>query len=158
MLDSDHWEYKEETGNDFGRDCIIELSENNEWNNHKVVGQIKVTSHIKIVTGDEVTIAIPVKTIEYALGSPVAFILFVVDVNTSNVYFQCIQQFFIENKEYYDKLDQITINIHIPINQNLENNDELLRSWARTIYVGGPGIELCKYEKDYKRDKLLKVK
>ena len=34
-LDTDHWEYREETGNDVGRDCIIELIECDEWTNHK---------------------------------------------------------------------------------------------------------------------------
>ena len=39
MLDADHWDYKEETVNDYGRDCIVELSEKDEWLNHKVEGQ-----------------------------------------------------------------------------------------------------------------------
>ena len=41
QLDADHWDYKQITGNDVGRDCILELSENNQWKNHKIEGQIK---------------------------------------------------------------------------------------------------------------------
>ena len=42
-IDADHWEFRQETGNDVGRDCTLELSENNEWPNHKIEGQIKGT-------------------------------------------------------------------------------------------------------------------
>lgn len=42
-LNAEHWDYREETGNDYERDCVIELSENDCWNNHKIEGQIKGT-------------------------------------------------------------------------------------------------------------------
>ena len=48
-LNADHWDYREETGNDYGRDCVAELSENDEWLNHKVEGQIKGTASPKFV-------------------------------------------------------------------------------------------------------------
>ena len=63
QLDADHWDYREETGNDYGRDCVIELSENNEWQNHKVEGQIKGTIAPKQVN-NEISFPMPVKTIE----------------------------------------------------------------------------------------------
>lgn len=144
-LNAEHWDYKEETGNDYGRDCIIELSENNEWCNHKIEGQIKGTLQPRITNNNEISMPVSVKTIEYALGSPIAFILFVANTKTNDVYYQCLQHYFIEHREYFDKLDQKTINIRIPITQSLESNDELLQLWAKTTYVGGPGRTLHEY-------------
>ena len=137
-LDAEHWDYREETGNDYGRDCVVELSENDEWFNHKVEGQIKGTASPKIV-GKDVSFPMPVKTIEYALGTSTAFILFVVDTKKEVVYYQCVQQYFIDHKELFDKLTQKTINIHIPISQNLSVDDTLLQNWARATFIDGPG-------------------
>ena len=87
-LDTDHWDFKEETGNDVGRDSIIELSENDEWKNHKVECQIKgQKSPTLICGGTYVSYPMEIKTILYALGSPVAFVLFVVDITNEIVYF-----------------------------------------------------------------------
>jgi hypothetical protein len=147
VLDADHWDYKEETGNDYGRDCIVELSENDEWNNHKIEGQIKGTSSPAIV-GDEISFPMPVRTIEYALGTPNAFILFVADTNSNVAYYQCVQQYFIDHKELKDKLDQKTINIRIPRSQVLPENDNQLQHWARTIFVNGPGDSLQAYNQE----------
>lgn len=142
MLDADHWDYKEETGYDYGRDCIVELSEKDEWLNHKVEGQIKGTASPKFV-GNDISFPMPVKTIEYALGTHTAFILFVADTTTKrDVYYQCVQQYFIDNKYLFDKLSQQTINIHIPVAQNLSVDDKLLQNWACATFVDGPGPAL----------------
>ena len=145
QFDPNHWDYKEETGNDVGRDCVIELSENDEWRNHKIEGQIKGTRVLKIVDNNMVSFPMSVSTIEYALGTTVAFVLFVVDVVNKKTYCQCIQQYFIEHQELFEKLSQKTINIRIPSGQILEECDELLVSWARKVFVDGPGIELKEY-------------
>ena len=85
-LNADHWDYKEETGNDYGRDCVVELSEKDEWLNHKVEGQIKGTGTPSFVeNGTAVSYPMPVKTIEYALGTSTSFVLFVADTTTNNV-------------------------------------------------------------------------
>lgn len=146
-LDADHWDYREETGNDYGRDCVVELSENDEWLNHKVEGQIKSTASPKFV-GDVVSFPMPVKTIEYALGTHTSFILFVVDTKKEYVYYQCVQQYFIDNKELFDKLNQQTINIHIPVSQNLSVDDKLLQNWARSTFIDGPGKGLRLYDNE----------
>ena len=140
-LDADHWDYREETGNDYGRDCVVELSENDEWLNHKVEGQIKGIASPKFV-GDDVSFPMPVKTIEYALGTSTSFILFVVDTTKNDVYYQCVQQYFIDHNELFDKLDQKSINIHIPISQNLSVDDTPLQNWARATFIDGPGKDL----------------
>ena len=146
-LDADHWDYREETGNDYGRDFVVELSENDEWLNHKVEGQIKSTASPKFV-GDFVSFPMPVKTIEYALGTHTSFILFVVDTKKEYVYYQCVQQYFIDNKELFDKLNQQTINIHIPVSQNLSVDDKLLQNWARSTFIDGPGKGLRLYDNE----------
>lgn len=146
QVNPDHWDYREESGNDYGRDCTIELSENDEWLNHKVEGQIKGTSAIKkSVNGDFVSFSMEVRTIEYALGTPTAFALFVADTVANVVYFQCIQDYFIENKHLYKKLDQETITIRIPTSQKLDSNDEKLKELAKETFVDGPGLSLKRY-------------
>ena len=146
QIDSDHCDYREETGNDYGRDCIIELSENDEWHNHKVEGQIKGTGSIKkIDDGAYISFPMPVRTIEYALGTATAFVLFVADTKTNDVYFQCVQDYFIENKKLFEKLEQSTINIRIPVSQNLTSGDAALQELARVTFVDGPGEHLKRY-------------
>lgn len=146
QINSDCWDYHEETGNDYGRDCVIELSENDEWNNHKIEGQIKGTGSINFVDNNlYVSYPMPVHTIEYALGASTAFVLFVADIHTNNVYYQCVQDYFINNKNLFDKLNQGTINIRIPVSQNLLISDTLLKELAKITFVDGPGIKLKRY-------------
>lgn len=147
-IDTEHWEFRQETGNDVGRDCTIELSENDKWLNHKVEGQIKGTTKIKCLR-DQKTITFPIetKTINYALGSPIPFILFYVDVKNEIVYFLPIQDYFIANKHLFKKLEdnQVKMTLHIPNKNTLSNNDEMLVSIAKNTYLDGPGDALKKY-------------
>lgn len=146
QIDSEHWDYREETGNDYGRDCVIELSENDEWHNHKIEGQIKGTGAIKKIDGGMyISFPMPVRTIEYALGTATAFVLFVADTKTNEVYYQCVQDFFIENKKLFGKLEQSTINIRIPVSQKLTAGDAELQELARVTFVDGPGESLKRY-------------
>lgn len=132
QLDVEHWLFKEETGSDVGRDCILELSENNQFRNHKVEGQIKGTTNPEFILGAEfVSFPLEVKTINYALSATNSFILFVVDVRNEVVYFQCIQDYFKNKEQLLKKLNkQKTINVRIPTWCTLRENDELLRSLA----------------------------
>lgn len=146
QINSDHWDYREETGNDYGRDCVIELSENDEWHNHKVEGQIKGTGIIKkIDEGSYISFPMPVHTIEYALGTSTAFVLFVADTETNDVYYQCIQDYFINNKKMFEKLEQGTINIRIPVSQNLAVGDDVLQELAKVTFIDGPGQKLKRH-------------
>jgi hypothetical protein len=137
ILDTDHWEYKQETGNDVGRDCILELSENNQWRNHKVEGQIKGKAHPKELQGGEyISFPMEVKTINYAIQSPIAFVLFVVDTSNEIVYYQPIQEYLICNPDLIEKLStkQQTINIRIPKSNTLPQKDKELQTLASIIY------------------------
>ena len=64
---------------------------------------------------------------------------------TSEVYYQCIQDYFIENKELFNKLEQGTISIRIPVSQNLVKGDELLQELAKVTFFDGPGNTLKGY-------------
>lgn len=136
-LDSDHWDYKLEAGNDVGRDCILELAENEQWKNHKIEGQIKGKQKpTEILNGKYISFPLEVKTINYALQSPIAFVLFVVDTTDEVVYYQPIQEYVIANPNLLEKLssDQQTINIRISKNQIVTKKDSDLQRLAATIY------------------------
>lgn len=147
-LDADHWEYREETGNDVGRDCVIELSENDEWCNHKIEGQVKGTKSPNLLKdGQTFSFPFEIKTIKYALGSNNAFILFYVDVTSENVYYLPIQDYFITNKVYFSNLNsgQATLNVHIPKGNLLSKNDTELQDLTRSVYINGPSENLFKH-------------
>lgn len=144
-INVDHWDYKEETGNDVGRDCILELSENDLWLNHKIEGQIKGTTVPNYILDNKyISIPIDVKTLRYALGSHAAFVLFVVDVNKKTVYYQCLQDYFIEDKNLLKKLEteQKTLNVRVPVKNVLNDDDKGLQELAKRTYLGGVSEKL----------------
>ena len=115
---SEHWEYHEETGRDVGRDCSIELVESDEFVNKKIEGQIKGTRSPNRLKGKDVfSFAMEKKTINYGLSSPIAFVLFYVDVDHGIVYYLPIQDYFIANPELFDALESntTTINVHLSL-------------------------------------------
>lgn len=76
-LNAEHWDYREETGNNYERDCVIELSENDCWNNHKIEGQIKGMRSPEMLKKEKCfSFTLEVKNINYALNAPGAFVLF----------------------------------------------------------------------------------
>ena len=147
-VDSNHWEFRQETGNDVGRDCTIELSENDRWLNHKIEGQIKGTTKIEpLKTRNEASFSMEVRTINYALGSSCPFVLFYVDISKENVYYLPIQEYFIDHPELFAKLDgsQDKLNLHISLENLLNRSDERLTEIAKLTYLDGPGIGLKRY-------------
>ena len=122
----EHWKFHGRTGNDYGIDIEFELSENNEWENNKIEGQIKGTNSFKILSdNDFITFALKTYTIRYALNSPYSFVLFVVDVVIVKVYYLPIQEYFIYNKELILKIElQKTINVHIPLANIIDKSDD----------------------------------
>ena len=87
IFPSEHWEYREQTGNDNGVDCTIELIEQEKWTNRKLEGQIKGTRNPnKMKSENCFSFSLDVKTITYGLSSANAFVLFYMDVETEMVY------------------------------------------------------------------------
>lgn len=148
-IDSNHWDYREETGNDYGRDCILELSEEECWNNRKVEGQIKGTKNPHFIFGGSfLSISIETKTIRYALGSSKAFILFYVDVDNEVVYCQPLQEYFLCHHELFERLDtQLSLAIRIPADNQLPQYDEVLCNLARYTYIYRPSNGLQRIDK-----------
>lgn len=134
-LDSDHWLYREETNIDVGRDCVLELSVDNRWTNDKIEGQIKGTQKINELKSGDISFPIDTKTVNYALGSGDSFVLFLVDVDTENVYYVAIQEYYIANGIPSEKLEsQDTINIHISKAHCLNEGDNDLQEIAKSRY------------------------
>lgn len=143
QFDSNHWQYREVTGQDIGCDCEFELSEDSYWRGSKIECQVKGTKHIdKRLLKDNQTISFPleIKTICYGLGKKHAFVLLVVDVVAEIVYYQNIHEYFIENPALFQKLDgdAKAMSIRIPIENRLDDDDLPLRLYASTGYEGGP--------------------
>lgn len=157
QLNSDHWVYREDTEIDVGRDCIIELSENDRWQNHKIECQIKGVRSVsrlnkmKLKKENAYSFPLEKKTIMYALNSNTAFVLFFVDINSETAYYLAIQDYFIANKNLFEKLNSSedgTINVHISLNCVLSYSDQDLQDIAKSVYVDGPGSELKKHNSD----------
>ena len=146
---AERWDYHEETGGDNGRDCIIELVENECFGNKKIEGQIKGTASPKQLKQEGCfTFSLDVKTINYGLSSPVAFVLLYVTVEDKQIYYLPLQDYFIANPELFDRLSEnkTTLNVHIPCDNIVREDDYELQQIAKSIYVGGPSKRLRKAE------------
>lgn len=144
-LNADHWLYREETNIDIGRDCVLELSINDRWNNDKIEGQIKGTQKLKELVAGSISFSIDTKTINYAISSGNSFVLFLVDVYTEEVYYVALQEYYIANGIPSKKLEtQETISIHISKDHCLNNGDDDLQEVAKSRYSFTPPEHLIK--------------
>ena len=146
-FNAERWEYHEITGTDHGLDCIIELVENEQWGNKKIEGQIKGTRKLQKLKNKNVfSFPLDVKTINYGLGSSVAFVIFLVDVDEERVYYLPLQDYFISDLSLFDRSesDQDKMNLHIPCDNIVSDDDFELQQIAKSIYVDGPSINLRK--------------
>lgn len=147
IVQNEHWEFHEYTGTDHGIDCTIELIENNMFINKKIEGQIKGTKFPKkLVNNNCFSFPLETKTINYGLSSPIAFLLFYVDLTNEIVYYLPIQDYFIANPVLFDTLEnnQKTISLHIPCDNILNKNDFDLQQIAKSVYLDGPTRALHK--------------
>lgn len=145
-LNPEKWEWHEQTGTDHGTDIVIELVENEEFTNKKIEGQIKGRTSIDFLKCGDVTFDLDVKTINYGLGSSIAFVLFLVDIINETVYYLPIQDYFIANpdKFYGAENNQSTVRVHIDATNTLNSNTNDLYEIAKSVYVGGPSRNLRK--------------
>ena len=146
---AERWDYHEETGADNGRDCIIELIEDERFGNKKIECQIKGTLSPKQLKKEGCfTFPLDVKTINYGLSSPIAFVLLYVTVDDKKVYYLPIQDYFIANPKLFDRLSEnkTTLNVHIPCDNIVREDDYELQQIAKSVYVGGPTKKLRKVE------------
>ena len=149
IFPSEHWEYHEPTGVDNGLDCTIELVEQEEWINKKLECQITGTRSPKRMKYKNCfSLSLDVKTISYGLSSANAFVLLYVDVDSEEVYYLPIQDYFIANPSLFDQLkqNQSKMSVHIPCDNLVSDNDLKLQQIAKSTYVGGPTRNLRKVE------------
>ncbi len=145
-FDIDHWEYHEITGTDHGTDCILELIENDEYRNHKIEGQIKGTRNINKLKNGDISFSMDAKTLLYGLGSANAFVLFLVDVDTEEVFYLPIQDYFISDISRIDKLlkNKETMNVHLTTDNLVSNDDSELQEIAKSVYIRRSTNEIYK--------------
>ena len=147
----ERWEYREITGVDRGKDCEFELVENGKFTNKKIHGQVKGTYHIKnYETSDPNHFSFPldIKTINYGLSCSGAFVLFLADAITSTVYYLPVQDYFIANKEEFDRLDKnkSSMTLYVPKDNVVSAEDFDLQQIAKSVYVDGPTRSLKKVQ------------
>lgn len=138
-IDVNFWEFHEQTCADNGTDMIIEYIEDNEFKNYIIFCQIKGTTKLDkyIVKRNCISSSVEIKTINYALNSKNAFIFVIVDVKKEIAYYLPIQDFFIANSAYFNKLEKNnrTINLKIPLNNIVSDNDLKLKEIAKSTYI-----------------------
>lgn len=137
-FDVNHWDFYEITGTDHGTDCEFELIENDEYRNHGLRGQIKGTKAlVKLMSEEAVSKNVELKLINYALGSAIAFVVFLAGVEFGDVYYLPIQDYFISHPKLYKKSvnGQGSMNIHIPLDNVVSKDDTDLQEIAKSRYV-----------------------
>lgn len=136
-LNTDHWLYRQETGNDYGRDCTIELSENDEWHNKKIECQIKGSHSPKYrFRNTVIAYSLDIKTIQYALSSSIPFLLIFVDLTEEEAYYLPLQEYFHKHPEVHEKVmrNSRTVDVHIPVQQKISKDDMVLQTLAECVY------------------------
>lgn len=138
----DHWQFRQETGADCGRDCTIEYISDNEWHHDSIEGQVKGTKSPEsylLKDGNQFSYKLEKKTINYALRSSKAFLLLLCDLNSNTVYYLPIQEYFINNPDKYTKLENPatdSMKLRIPVEKTVcGDNDAELIALAKTTYV-----------------------
>ena len=133
-LDSNRWNYRQETGPDVGRDCTLELIEDGEYRNHKIEGQIKGTESIETYRLKTGAVSFPLKTItaSYAINSPVPFALFLVDNVSETVYFVELHAAVAQQKISREALEtQDTVNIKLNPESTIRQAEDSLVEIAK---------------------------
>ncbi len=146
QLDAERWEWHEQTGTDHGTDIVLELVEDGEFCGKKIEGQLKGRTKIEYLRSGKIRFELEVKTINYALSSSNAFVLFLVDVTGEKTYFLPLQDYFIANPDKIDAAgnNDTTVTVHLNVDDNLVDNGDTLIEIAKSIYAGGPTRTLHK--------------
>lgn len=139
-FNSEHWVYREVTGNDIGIDCELEYVENDEYNGDIISCQIKATKNIEKykIKDNQYSFPLDKKTINYALRSSRPFILCLVDVICEKVYYMPIQDYFMNNFSLFEKLESGdgTVNVHVCMKNEVTNEDSDLIEISKQGYIG----------------------
>ncbi len=147
QIDSNKWEWHEQTGTDHGTDIVLELSDGEFFSGKKIEGQLKGRTQIEILKNGKIKFDLDVKTINYALNNANPFVLFLVDLTEEKVYYLAIQDYFIDNPEHFEAAEKnsYTVSLHINPNSTLtEKADELIDIAHRVYAIGqSTGLRRC---------------
>lgn len=104
---------------------------------------------MKYGNADSFSYALPVKTANYAVECSQPFVLFVVDLISATAYYLPLQDYFIANRDKYEKLkvNTSTISVRIPTRNTVSYADDDLVAVAKSCYCF-----------DSNRDMIIKVR
>ena len=144
QIDSNRWEWHEQTGTDHGTDIVLELSDGEFFLGKKIEGQLKGRTEIEFLRNGKIKFDLDVKTINYALNNSSPFVLFLVDVKEEKVFYLAIQDYFIDNPDRYVAAENNTysVTLHIDPDSTLTESADELIDIAYRVYAGGPSIGL----------------
>jgi|GEM_PF-1220081 hypothetical protein len=141
-INYEHWEFRQETGEDRGRDCVLEYIDDNRWCNYIIQGQVKGTKKPEayiLKPGTHFSYKLEKKYVNYALRSSCASVLFLCDLKNDIVYYLPVQDYFIENSEKYANLlnnETESMMLHIPISNVVTKTDDAeLCRLAKSTYL-----------------------
>ncbi len=134
-LDATVWAPNGSDNTDHGMDYGFEFIEDGLFRGYRIYSQIKSTEHV-IRQDDCIAFDLKVATASYAISSAQPFVLFVVDLVENDAYYIGLQDFFIENPESMDSLqnNKSTIRIKIPTENKVSREDIGLQQIAKAQY------------------------
>ena len=117
----------------------LELIENEGFTGFTFNVQVKSTKTIHRLankTSDDFSISIEISTMNYWLNKSSVFLLVLVNVLNSDVYFLPVQDYLIEKSEILNKLnsEQKTITLRIPKENLIREKQEILKSLVKKSY------------------------
>ena len=135
-LNTDVWSHNGPDSTDHGMDYGFEYIEDSQYKGFRILSQIKSTSHL-MTQKDAVVFDLPVKTAAYAVSCAQPFVLFLVDLEDGTVYYQCLQDFFIENSDSFLALgkNKSTVRVKLPKSQIVTREIECLKDVAKSRYA-----------------------
>ena len=134
-LDVTVWAANGPDRTDHGMDYGFEFIENGEYKGYRIYSQVKATRHIN-KKEDAVIFDLKVQTASYAISSAQPFVLFVADLEDDIVYYQCLQDYFIDSDEALEALgkNKSTIRIKIPSTNTVTRKSVGLQAVAKCQY------------------------
>ncbi len=137
-VNTDRWLYREVYDDPDGVDCTLELSEKNRWHGDVINGQIRGTTRLRRLSGGDLSFAMETRDLRAAMRYAGAYVLFLVEVKSGEVYFLPVQDYVLSDRGVQKKLlgRQKRVNVRIPAENLLLDDDAALRRIAKKRYGG----------------------
>lgn len=134
-----NWEFRQITGRNVGTDCELELVENERLTGFSFNAQVKSTQTIERLSNkksDDFSISIEISSINYWLNKPSVFLLILVNVLNSDVYFLPVQEYLKSNPKIANKINsgQKTMVLRVPKKNLVQTNQAILKNLVKKSY------------------------